>query len=193
MRTMIWIFMLAASVALAATNEVPTMAEQEQMFMEAVMLKQQGFYGEAEVRLKKLAELQPDQPTVKQMLAEVREKLKRREPDAATLLKRKLSAIIVPDITFREAAVGDAIRFLGDECRRLSPDKSGVNLVWMAPEEMKSTKVTLQLRDIPMLDALQYVTDVAKLKYRIDPHAVVIYKPEPPAPVVPADANAKPE
>lgn len=193
MKTILCIWMLTVSVALAATNTVPTTAEQEQMFVEAVMLKQQGFYAEAEIRLKKLVELQPDQPTVKQMLAEVQEKLRSKQADPATLLRRKLSEIIVPELNARDAVVSDLIELIRRESERLSKDKAPVNFVWQAPEQAKAKRVTLQLQKIPLLDVLEYVTTASGLKYRIDPHAVVIYKPEPSAPVKPVEADAKPE
>ena len=95
--------MLAGAIARAATNEIPTKAEQEQMFMEAVMLRQQGFYAEAEPRLKRLAELQPDQPTIRQMLADVQQKLCIQRDDPAYQFKRKLEALVVPEVNFRDA------------------------------------------------------------------------------------------
>ena len=45
-----------------------------------------------------------------------------------------------------------------------------------------------------MQDALDYVTQLAGLKYRVDAHAVVIYKPAPEKPVPPAtESHVKPQ
>ena len=46
----------------------------------------------------------------------------------------------------------------------------------------KAAKVTLNLHSIPLGDVLKYVTESAGLRYRVDPHAIVIYKPLPIAP-----------
>lgn len=193
----IWCICLltAAAVAIgnAATNAVPTMAEHDRLFMEAVMLKQQGLYAEAEVRLKRLAELQPDQPTVKQMLAEVQEKLRQKQTEPAQALRRKLEELIVPEVNFREAVARDVVDFLRAESRRLDQEKVGINIVWRTPEAAASAKVTLSLRKVPLGDVLRYVTELSGLKYRVDAYAVVIYKPEPPAPSATREPNVKPE
>jgi hypothetical protein len=191
MKTMLCALLMSAAVAGAATNAVPAMEEQERMFMEAVMLQEQGFYAEAETRLKKLAEWQPDQVTIRHMLADVQRELRARQTDPATLLMRKLEAIIVPELVVREAAVGDVIELLQRQSEKLSLDKTAVNFVWQAPEEVKQTRVTLQLQKIPLLDAVRYVADVAKLKFRVDAYAVVIYKPEPPP--LPAPPPTEPD
>ena len=50
------------------------------------------------------------------------------------------------------------------------------------PADTKLNPVTLNLKKVPFTDVLNYVTQLAGLKYRVDAHAVVIYKPEPPSP-----------
>lgn len=183
--------LIAATGALmAATNEVPTLAELDRMFMEAVTLKQQGRYAEAEVRLKRLGELQPDKLEIKQMLVEVQQKEREKQADPVQALKRKLEELIVPEVNFRGAAVRDVVDFLRDESRRLDKEKVGINIVWRVPDDAASTKITLSLRKVSLGDVLHYVAEVAGLKYRVDGYAVVIYKPEPPAPKEPPSPNA---
>ncbi|HUJ10050.1 MAG TPA: tetratricopeptide repeat protein [Verrucomicrobiae bacterium] len=41
-------------------------------------------------------------------------------------------------------------------------------------ETQEGRKITLSLRDVPLIDALKYVTTLADLKYRIDPSAVIV-------------------
>ena len=91
MKLILLMTMLAAvTLTHAATNAVPSSAEQEKMFMEAVLLSSQGLYAEAEVRLKRLAEVQPNEPTVVEMLRLVQLKLH----DPSEVLTKRLATII---------------------------------------------------------------------------------------------------
>lgn len=172
----------------AATNAVPSVAAQEQLFMEAVLLRSQGFYAEAEGRLKRLAEWQPEQPTIRELLHDVQTKLKLRDHDPVGAMKRKLAAITFPSVQFRDANPQDVIEFIRQEVGKLSPDKAEINFVWQIPSGVPIPTITLNLKNIPLPDVLTYVTQLTGLRYRVDAYAVVIYKPESAAP-----ANVKSE
>ena len=161
-----------------ATNEVPSGAEQERIFMEAVLLRQHGLYGEAEAKLKDLATWQPNQPTIKEMLTDVQAKMKAKEAEPVSVLKRRLAEIVFPVVNFREAAALDVIQYFQTESGKLAADKTEINFVWLVPAEAKLGAVTLSLKKVPLADALDYVTQLAGLKYRVEAHAVVIYQPE---------------
>ncbi len=113
---------------------------------------------------------------------------------------RKLNQIIIPEINYREAVVSDVITFLSEESRRLDPEKVGVNIVLSsgiaapstaaptpapapapegqppatAGESLEGRKITLSLRNVPLIDALKYVTTLADLKYRVESSAVIV-------------------
>jgi len=118
-------------------------------------------------------------------------------------VQQKLNDIIFPELNFREAVVGDVVRFLSEESRKLdTPTHTGVNMVLStgiaagggeaaappppAPEGQPpqpqptgvtveaAPRISLNLRNTPMIDVLRYVTQLANLKYRIDSSAVVI-------------------
>jgi general secretion pathway protein D len=126
-----------------------------------------------------------------------------REAARQAALTKKLNEIIIPEINYREAVVSDVITFLSEESRRLDPQKAGVNIVLSAgvaappstptptppaggatgtgtggetppSSEVEGRKITLSLRDVPLIDALKYVTTLAELKYRIEPSAVIV-------------------
>ncbi len=160
--------------------ETPAADEQERMFMEAVLLRQQGLYAEAEKRLLKLVEWQPDQATLKELLRDTQQKLAKQRGEPATMLRRKLEQIILPEINLRDAVAADAVMHLRDESRRLDPAKEGVNIVWQLPPDAKANRVTLSLRSVPVGEALRYVAQMAGVRYRIETHAVVFSPPEPP-------------
>ena len=83
----------------------------------------------------------------------------------------------------------EVIGLLQADGQKVSGDKTPINFVWQAPEASKTARVTLNLHDIPLGDMLKYVTEGAGLRYRVDTHAIVIYKPLPIAPKESAPAN----
>jgi general secretion pathway protein D len=124
-------------------------------------------------------------------------------------IMKKLNNIIIPEINFREAVITDVIKYLGDESRKLDPDKVGVNIVLQlgeaapgpapapgapaapaaptapgaeapgaeagAPSEVGGgRKISLNLRNIPLIEALKYVTSAAGLKFRVESSAVLV-------------------
>jgi hypothetical protein len=181
--------LFAGGVAAAETNPPPTMAEQQRWFMEAVRLKQQAQYAEAEVRLAKLAEWQPQEETIQRLLAEVRELKQVQAADPVAGLKRKLETLVLPQVTFRQASAHDVVMYLADQSRALDPEKTGINFVWLVPADATVAPVTLNLKNVPLGDVLRYVTELAGLKSRVDRHAVVVFVPEKTAPA----PNVQPE
>lgn len=124
---------------------------------------------------------------------------------ASVALHKKLSDIIFPEIKFREAAISDVVAFLHDESVKLDPTHEGVNIVLgtgvgtgeapapvpagpegapaatLAPSGDASTRpITLSLRNVPMIEALRYITTLANLKYRIESSAVMILTADAP-------------
>ena len=73
----------------------------------------------------------------------------------------------VPEINFREANAQDVVTFLQEESAKLSPDKKAINFVWLVPGGTKVPTVSLSLKHIPMLDVLQYITQITGLRYRV--------------------------
>jgi general secretion pathway protein D len=115
----------------------------------------------------------------------------------------KLNRIIIPRIDLQEATVRDAVEFLKQRSRDLdtsaeSPgERRGVNIVLKldsvpaaapadpnAPEDPnapppqvsgnENTRITLSLNNVPLIEALRYLTELSGLKYKIDPYAVSI-------------------
>jgi len=112
----------------------------------------------------------------------------------------KLNSIIIPTINLRETTVREAIEFLKQRSRDLdtgadSPDgQRGVNIVVDLPEASSAqgfpedsleapsssaggnaaTRVTMSLRNVPLIEAIRYLTELAKVKFKIEPFAVSI-------------------
>lgn len=114
---------------------------------------------------------------------------------------RKLNDIVFPEIKFREASLTDVIGYLSDESRRLDKNGDGVNIVLgpgvsaatgdvappvggadaaPAPSAGGARSITLSLKNVPMIQALKYVTSLANLKYRVESSAILILPPDAP-------------
>ena len=111
----------------------------------------------------------------------------------------KLNRIIIPRIDLRDTTVREAVEFLKQRSRELDTStddpqgKRGVNIVLklnpsrpdltVPPAEgptpapvggTADTRVTLSLTNVPVIEALRYLTELAGLKYKIEPYAVSI-------------------
>lgn len=131
----------------------------------------------------------PTDQTTNRSLAEIQDKNRQQNPWVD--LKHALEEIIIPEVNVRDTTIADVIDFLQAESQKHVGHKTAINFVWQAPEGAKTAKVTLNLRSVPLTDVLKYVTESAGLRYRIDPHAVVIYKPLPAALKESSPSNAK--
>lgn len=183
--TCVVVMILLTLTAQGATNSVPSPAEQDRMLMEAVSLKQQARYADAEPLLKQLVEWQPLREDIQRLLTETQAARKAQEADPSKLLEQRLASIILPEINFREAVVRDVIEFLQREAQERAPDKKPINFVWLVPAEAQLSPITLTLRRTPLSEVIKYTTQLAGLRYRVDAHAVVIYKPEAPKAATP--------
>jgi hypothetical protein len=183
----------AASEAVSTAANATRLTDDQmgEMLQGAILLARMGLYDEAEQQCNKILAQDPKQPTVKQLLDEIQEK---KSQQASSIdLRHKLDGTMIRDLNVRETPVTDVIEILRTESAKVSGDKAAINFVWQAPESSKAAKLTLNLHNIPLADMLKYVTEGAGLRYRVDAHAVVIYKPLPTVLKESAPANVKPE
>jgi hypothetical protein len=159
-------------------------------FVKAVtILERMGRYDEAEARCLQVLQQNPNDAEAKRLLTEIQDL--RHKPGPSTSLRESLETIIIPEVNFRGAGLAEVIDFLQVQSQKVSGADSPINFVWEAPETFKTAKVTLNLRSVPVADVLRYVTGSAGLRYRVDPHAVVIYQPSPAPPTESSPPNAK--
>ncbi|MBE2179701.1 MAG: type II and III secretion system protein [Chthoniobacterales bacterium] len=94
-------------------------------------------------------------------------------------VNRKLDDIIIPRINFTDATVRDAIEYLRERSAALDTDpldarERGVNIVLKLDAAAASQTITIDLADIPLREALDYITRLANLKIKVEPYAVLI-------------------
>lgn len=87
------------------------------------------------------------------------------DPGVARMIQ-KMNSIILPQVDFQNASLEKAVQFLRT--------KSGIN-IHIAPSEMKpSASISLDLKDVPLSEALRYVTELAQMKFKVESGAVVV-------------------
>ena len=94
-------------------------------------------------------------------------------------INNKLDAIIIPRIDFTDSSVKEALDFIKKRASDLDEgdsDNKGINIVLKLPPDSSDAAypITLSLSDVPLREALRYVTEAANLKIKIETHAVVV-------------------
>lgn len=93
-------------------------------------------------------------------------------------INSKLDSIIIPRINYTNATLREVIESIREQAAELDsgspPDERGVNLVLKLDETAASQTITIDLSNLPLREALDYVTRLANLKLKIDPYAVLI-------------------
>jgi general secretion pathway protein D len=88
-------------------------------------------------------------------------------------LDQKLNSIFL-SLDFNGASIEEATNFLSIESKRLDPDHKGVNFI-IQPEASASAKpISLTLNNVPLGEALRYVTQLAGVKYKVEDYAISI-------------------
>lgn len=111
-------------------------------------------------------------------------------------ITNKLNKIVIDEINFPEITIREFVDFLKLKSRQLDPDKQGINIVLKLapttepaaegesgeaaiPQTTPSTKISISpaLTNIPLAEAIRYLTELSGLKYKIEPFAVNIISP----------------
>ena len=105
-------------------------------------------------------------------------------------IERKMKAIIIPSIEFRQANAIDILNFLVEATTAIDPDKISIGLIdTNTPREYYTYEVedgaplelhplTLEYRRISMCDAIDQITSECGLTYRIENGTINFYTPD---------------
>ena len=92
---------------------------------------------------------------------------------AVALMTAKLQGVIIPSLDFQDATIDEVIMYLNETCRNL--DVAGVNLMLLGLGDSSDVgNITISIRDMSLYETLQYVVEMASLKFDIQAKAVVI-------------------
>jgi len=94
-------------------------------------------------------------------------------------LMKKMSQIIFPTFQFQGATIDEAIEYLRVKSRDFDtfPDASGVKgvkVILRQGDAPSNASISLDLKNVPMLEALRYITELAQMKFRVEAHAVLV-------------------
>lgn len=102
-------------------------------------------------------------------------------------MRQKLERIVIPKLEFREATIQEAIDYLSQQSVELDTESPasdrGVRFALkignVAPAvpgtpSPADARITVSLTNIPLIEALRYVTSLANLKFKVQPDQVVI-------------------
>ena len=91
-----------------------------------------------------------------------------------TSLKEKLETLLVKEISLDETSLEDTLKYLSKLSGEISPDGKKVNIYLIAPENVKNRKITMQLSDISLGEAVRYIATLSNLTMRVEKYAVVL-------------------
>ncbi|MGF1677927.1 MAG: hypothetical protein ACFCUX_01905 [Candidatus Methylacidiphilales bacterium] len=100
----------------------------------------------------------------------------------------KLESIRIPELNFTEVDVSDAIDYLQKQSKALDPDGVGVNFV-LKTESTQTTAqegadppasntlntLTLDLKDMPLIKVLEFISTLTNLNYKVEEYAVFLF------------------
>ena len=99
------------------------------------------------------------------------------ESEKSSSILLKLKNITLQRINFEQATIEEVISYLHTksvELDTIDPNKSGVNFILQTKGKPTNPITMNDLRDVPMIVALDQITQLANLSYRVESHAVVI-------------------
>ncbi len=99
--------------------------------------------------------------------------------DGSQVILEKLRTIVLPTLQLDQATIEEAIEFIRAKSKDLDvattdPAKKGVNFLLKVPNSANLPKISVNLSNIPLGEGLKAVTELATLRYRVDPFAVII-------------------
>lgn len=93
-------------------------------------------------------------------------------------INRKLDEIIIPKLTFTDTTIRDVVNEIADQATKYDDNSDaaerGVNIVLKLDGSAEAQTITLDLTNVPLREALDYVTRLANLKFKVDPYAVLV-------------------
>ncbi|MEZ5330350.1 MAG: Amuc_1098 family type IV pilus outer membrane protein [Verrucomicrobiales bacterium] len=98
---------------------------------------------------------------------------------AGAYLTEKMDRIIFPTVSFTNASVDEAIEYLRIKSKDLDdfepdPTRKGVNIILRSGDAPGGSSISLDLKNVPMSEALRYITDLAQMKFKVESYAVVV-------------------
>jgi len=90
-------------------------------------------------------------------------------------LTEKMNKIILPEVHLENATIEQSLDYLRTKMREADHAGEGsFSIVLRTGDSPLNASISLDLKDVPMSEALRYVTELAQMKYKVEAHAVLI-------------------
>lgn len=140
---------------------------------QGIALYDAGKYEEALMKFTMLLQQNPRDPYARSYLAKC--KLALQSNLTSNDLEGKLSKLVLPQVNFVDAPIGDVLDFLANRAEELSGGKTVVNFIYKGTaEQRQKTTITLSVRNVPITEAIRYVGQLSRSHIRYEEHAVVV-------------------
>lgn len=175
---------------LSAQN-APNPQNAQSAYNQGVALFNQGKFDEALGVFEQVLQVRPDFVYARSYAAKCRSAIAK-GAGPKNDLEGKLARIILPEVNFAEAPLGDVMDYFTSRAQELSKGEVVVNFIYKGSSEDRSkTLITLALRNVPMSEAIKYVGQLSRSRVKYEPHAVVIDPSPAPEPApAPAESTA---
>jgi len=166
---------------LLACGEGAKAQSSQQLFNEAQRAYISGDVDGARQKFKTVIELDPANSSAQNYLRMINAQDKK---DGSEQLEKQLKSLILAKVEFKDATFGSALEYLKQQAVKQSDGKIKVSFVVQLPADFADTqKVTLNLSNIPFIEALHYLCQLADVDYKVEKYAVIVKKKaEVPAP-----------
>ncbi len=93
--------------------------------------------------------------------------------------RAKMARIILPSVVLMGATLEEAVEMLRIKSKDMDteetdPSLKGVNIILRIGEVPSAVAITLDLKDVPLDEALRYVTELAGVKYKVEDFGVFV-------------------
>jgi hypothetical protein len=163
---------LLAEVALAQTTGTATSASQH-LYSEAQRAYLRGDNEEAKELFAKVLANNPNHVGARNYLRTIvmeQERFGKTNP-----LENRLKQLTIPTLSLKDTSLSTAVAFLRQQAEKVSEGAIKPNIILsLPPNYADTTTVSVDLSDIPFLDALDYICRLSKTKYTLEKHGIVI-------------------
>ncbi len=167
---------LAALLALSVFAFPPLHAQNpaQNQYNQGVLLFNQGKFDEALAIFEQVLQAKPDFVYARSYAQRCKNAIAQ-NLGPKNDLEGRLARIVIPEIAFADAPIGDVLDYLAARAQEISKGETVVNFIYKGtPEQRTGTLVTLSLRNIPLNEAIKYVGQLSRSAIKYEPHAVVV-------------------
>lgn len=164
----------------------------QDLYAESVKLFDEGRYAEAAIGFEAVLKQRPNHVYARSYLGKSRAAITQGAGLKQTV-ETRLAKVIVPEINFQEASLGDVLQYISVRTGELTSGQLTPNVIYKgSSEQRENTRITLSLRNVPMTEVIRYVGQLSNTRFTYEEHAVVAEPTSSAAPATTSPAAAAP-